>query len=1129
MKSRTSLGLLILLWMLTKTSSFADYTLNLPAGFSAIANQLDNGANSLSDLFPPGTETDSLQLFFPNTCATDSYVVYTYDSMFGGWVDQNLNPINPSTVILAPGFGALIYVPVAGLNLTFTGLPHIPVLPVALPCGCGTYYMLSRQTPDVGTYEAVTGFLPTEGAQVLRYNHANNTWVPSTYTAGAWVPGVPTLNVGESAWFYIPCGSGVISQWQQSPDTSANGLDVRATGPKILADDFRCNETGPITEIRIYGSWLHDYPAPQACFTLGIWSDVPAQGTNFSRPGQLLCNHSFSPGQYSYSIYSQGVEEQFFDPNIPGIVGSDTIIWQYTFDLALSNACWQTNGSTYWVSVWADCFDTNQFLFGWKTCSTNWNDDAVYGHVNTAGTPLGDWKELRRPPAYTNSLDLAFAILKPSPPLPANLGAVKWLQIPDRSTNGLDVRATGPKILADDFQCTASGAITQIKIWGSWLNDQLPPVPPHFCLGLWSDAPAGRSNVWSQPLELLCVNCFNPGQYTYRTYASNRYEHFYDPNIPAIIGADTIIWEYTFDVPLADACWQTNGNIYWLSLTASGFDSNQFLFGWKTCPTNWNDDAVFGHVATSGAPLGDWQELLRPYSYSNSLDLAFQLTTTPSTNPPPSTAVVKWLQIPDRSPQGLDVRATGPKILADDFLCTASGAITQMKIWGSWLNDQLPPVPPHFCLGLWSDAPAGRSNVWSRPLELLCVNCFDPGEYTYLPYASGVYEYFFDPNIPAIIGGDSIIWEYTFVVPLSQACIQTNGNIYWLSLTASGFDTNQYLFGWKTCPTNWNDDAVFGHVDFSGTPLGDWQELLRPNSYSNSLDLAFQLTTTTAATNPPSTVVQKWLQIPDRSTNGLDVRVTDPKVLADDFRCDLTGPITQIRIWGSWLNDVVPAQQPCFCLGLWSDIPRQGTNYSRPGQLLCNRCFFPGQYSYSLDSSGILEHFYDPNLPPPNGLIGTDTNIWQYVFDLPPDQSCWQTNGNTYWLSVWVDCIDTNQFLFGWKTCPTNWNDDAVYGHVDGFNNPSGDWQELRRPGTTNSLDLAFAVTTQTSQPWQLPLTVTVNRPLGTITIAWVGGGTLQEAPSVTGPWANVVPPPPSPFTIPILMNVPQKFYRVKW
>ena len=52
----------------------------------------------------------------------------------------------------------------------------------------------------------------------------------------------------------------------------------------------------------------------------------------------------------------------------------------------------------------------DQLLFGWKTSTNHWNDDGVFGHVSTDGTPIGDWQELRDPRDTNISLDLSFAI-----------------------------------------------------------------------------------------------------------------------------------------------------------------------------------------------------------------------------------------------------------------------------------------------------------------------------------------------------------------------------------------------------------------------------------------------------------------------------------------------------------------------------------------------------------------------------------------------------------------------------------------------------------------------------------------------------------------------------------------------
>ena len=48
-----------------------------------------------------------------------------------------------------------------------------------------------------------------------------------------------------------------------------------------------------------------------------------------------------------------------------------------------------------------------------------------------------------------------------------------------------------------------------------------------------------------------------------------------------------------------------------------------------------------------------------------------------------------WPQLPDLSPAGIDVSGMGT-VLADDFMCTASGPISRIHFWGSFADDVLP-------------------------------------------------------------------------------------------------------------------------------------------------------------------------------------------------------------------------------------------------------------------------------------------------------------------------------------------------------------------------------------------------------------------------------------------------------
>ena len=176
-------------------------TLYLSAGSWLIANQMDRGSNTLADVFPTLPDGTVLDLYSQTNCAGP--VEYYYDASMppDKWYDQDFNPVDPHRITFPPGAGALITVPINSA-LIFTGQPHVPVLPLNLACGYGTYYILSRQTNDIGTYETVTGMAPLTGAQVQRWTGSG--YSVFTYSNGAWAPSTPVLNVGEAARFYLP-------------------------------------------------------------------------------------------------------------------------------------------------------------------------------------------------------------------------------------------------------------------------------------------------------------------------------------------------------------------------------------------------------------------------------------------------------------------------------------------------------------------------------------------------------------------------------------------------------------------------------------------------------------------------------------------------------------------------------------------------------------------------------------------------------------------------------------------------------------------------------------------------------------------------------------------------------------
>lgn len=223
------------------------------------------------------------------------------------------------------------------------------------------------------------------------------------------------------------------AKFYQLPDESLNGLDVKATFPKILADDWKCTSQDYVTDIHIWGSWLNNNVYPGVRFKLSIHADVPdpdGPGPGYSHPGLLLWSQIFGPGQYDSRLYKTVPGERFYDPNSNTILGTDTQIWQYNFKKIIDPFRQLGTPSLpviYWLDVQAEA--PNPFLFGWKSTDPavlpvptgDYMDDAVYGDTLVfGGEPYPQfpdanglpWKDMHYPdgPHVGQSINLAFVI-----------------------------------------------------------------------------------------------------------------------------------------------------------------------------------------------------------------------------------------------------------------------------------------------------------------------------------------------------------------------------------------------------------------------------------------------------------------------------------------------------------------------------------------------------------------------------------------------------------------------------------------------------------------------------------------------------------------------------------------------
>ncbi len=521
----------------------------------------------------------------------------------------------------------------------------------------------------------------------------------------------------------------------------------------------------------------------------------------------------------------------------------------------------------------------------------------------------------------------------------------KWEQPPDATYYGMDVRCDRrdgiQRVLADDFQCTTTGKITKVTLWGSWKNDTKGQIAK-IHLSIHDDKPMPPTGGYSEPNTLLWSKDFTAAEFNEILFKdlTPEYEWWWQIGTTPIQAGDHKIWQYdiAIDPNIAfvqegDPC---NPIVYWLDVYAILDTNIPGQFGWKTSVEHWNDDAVWS--------IDDgivWNEMRYPPPHpyqGDSVDLAFAIITSEEQEeepnyikwsqppvpytPEPPPATEKWTQMPDLTTDGIDVSATEPFILADDFLCTTTGRVTKISIFGSWKYDELPDGDANniqFTLSIHSDKPAPP---YSEPNTLLWSQVFPAGQFKVTRYATNITEGWMDPPSSYFFPADWTCWRYDFDIPYCQAFMQegntVNPVVYWLDVQAQPLGTQSSYFGWKTSLTHWNDDAVWGQGSEPYT--GTWSELRYPIGHplvGQSIDLAFEIYTTEDVIAPEDTY---W---------GWDERADNilPKMVADDFRCDSNKPVTAIRWWGSFLNwydTNVPtaAKLPsAFYLTIWTDVP----------------------------------------------------------------------------------------------------------------------------------------------------------------------------------------------------------------
>jgi len=158
--------------------------LDLPPGFSMIANPLDGACNSVGEIFKGWPEGTTLYKFNSALAQLSENAIKS-----GQW-------LNPAERVL-PGEGVIIFNPrTESKSVCFVGEVMQGELCMRIPSG---FSVRSSLIPQPGSLEEL-GFPLADGDVIHLFDRDQQRYVPHPYQRGQWIAGSPRVGPGESFW-----------------------------------------------------------------------------------------------------------------------------------------------------------------------------------------------------------------------------------------------------------------------------------------------------------------------------------------------------------------------------------------------------------------------------------------------------------------------------------------------------------------------------------------------------------------------------------------------------------------------------------------------------------------------------------------------------------------------------------------------------------------------------------------------------------------------------------------------------------------------------------------------------------------------------------------------------------------